>query len=613
LKEDQGVFEIFKRAISGSARALSKSSDLEITFDLDSKPTDLENKPATPEKSINLPLPSRKLPLNEIVNIRGLSDSSALKKRYHDEKIHNKNRPNGQIAQEIYDSVEKVRFEALGSRKLSGVANNIHYASYKNYAQNIENRKNSEQDSAISEALSIFLREKFTGLRTPKDSEELIKKWKSGFEKKGKKTIRLLSKNLDNQEVFSSLTNKLIKELNLQDSSNDQDVDEENNLEDIDENTNKESNQSLDSEKDDDEKSKLSQQDIEDESKKEIDETSSDTFENEGEQNNNDFDAQSRKNSQITDSELSSLYNIFSSEFDEVKNASDLCENDELIRLRKQLDQQLNYLDGTVGKLANRLQRRLLARQSRAWDFDLEEGLLDSSRLSRVIINPSQSLSYKKERDTNFRDTLVTLLIDNSGSMRGRPISVAAMCGDILARTLERCGVDVEILGFTTVAWKGGNTREKWISDGKPANPGRLNDLRHIIYKSAEQPWRRSRRNLGLMLKEGILKENIDGEALIWAHQRLLARIQQRKILMVISDGAPVDDSTLSVNPGNFLDKHLRQTINLIEKKSPVELIAIGIGHDVTRYYKKAVTIVDAEQLAGAMIEQLAALFNEEN
>ena len=606
MKENQTAFEIFKRAISGSARALSKISDLEITFELDNKPT-------TPEKSIELPLPSRKLALDEIKNIRGLSDSSALKKRYHDQKIHDKNRPNGQIAQEIYDSIEKVRFEALGSKKLSGVANNIQHALYGNYAKSNENTIDCDQDSAISEALSLFLREKFTGLQTPNNTQHLIKKWKSGFEEKGSKTITLLSRNLENQEIYSSLTNKLIKELDLQDSFDNQEVDEEKNQDGTDDNTNNKSSQSLDDNKDGDENSKLSQQDLEDESKKRMEEIFSETFENEEEQTNKELDAETRKNSYIKDNELSSLYNIFSSEFDEVINASDLCEHDELIRLRKQLDQQLNYLEGTVGKLANRLQRKLLARQNRAWDFDLEEGLLDSSRLARVIINPSQSLSYKKERDTNFRDTLVTLLIDNSGSMRGRPITVAAMCGDILARTLERCGVDAEILGFTTVAWKGGNTREKWISEGKPANPGRLNDLRHIIYKSAEQPWRRSRRNLGLMLKEGVLKENIDGEALIWAHQRLLAKVQQRKILMVISDGAPVDDSTLSVNPGNFLDKHLREVINLIEKKSPVELIAIGIGHDVTRYYKKAVTIVDAEQLGGAMIEQLASLFNDED
>jgi cobaltochelatase CobT len=306
-------------------------------------------------------------------------------------------------------------------------------------------------------------------------------------------------------------------------------------------------------------------------------------------------------------------YKIFATDFDEMVGAEELCDEEELERLRAFLDKQLANLQGVVGRLANRLQRRLMAQQNRSWDFDLEEGYLDTARLTRIVIDPMQPLSFKQERDTNFRDTVVTLLLDNSGSMRGRPISVAATCADILARTLERCGVSVEILGFTTRAWKGGQAREKWLKDGKPPNPGRLNDLRHIIYKSADHPWRRARRNLGLMMREGLLKENIDGEALLWAHNRLIARPEQRKILMMISDGAPVDDSTLSVNPGNYLERHLRAVIELIETRSPVELLAIGIGHDVTRYYRRAVTIVDAEELAGAMTEQLASLFAEES
>ncbi|MBA3446655.1 MAG: cobaltochelatase subunit CobT, partial [Pseudaminobacter sp.] len=306
-------------------------------------------------------------------------------------------------------------------------------------------------------------------------------------------------------------------------------------------------------------------------------------------------------------------YKVFTTTFDETVGAEELCEEEELDRLRAFLDKQLSNLQGVVGRLANRLQRRLMAQQNRSWDFDLEEGYLDPARLVRVVIDPMQPLSFKQERDTKFRDTVVTLVLDNSGSMRGRPITVAATCADILARTLERCGVSVEILGFTTRAWKGGQAREKWLKDGKPATPGRLNDLRHIIYKSADHPWRRARRNLGLMMREGLLKENIDGEALLWAHQRLMARPEQRKILMMISDGAPVDDSTLSVNPGNYLERHLRAVIELIETRSPVELLAIGIGHDVTRYYRRAVTIVDAEELAGAMTEQLASLFGEES
>jgi cobaltochelatase CobT len=304
-------------------------------------------------------------------------------------------------------------------------------------------------------------------------------------------------------------------------------------------------------------------------------------------------------------------YQAHTTAFDEIVRATDLCDAEELARLRRHVDQQLQDLQNTVGRLANRLQRRLMAKQQRSWEFDLDEGLLDSARLTRVIVNPGHSLSFKRERETDFRDTVVTLLIDNSGSMRGRPVTVAAMCADILARTLERCGVNVEILGFTTVAWKGGRSRERWLSGGKTMNPGRLNDLRHIIYKSADEPWRRARKSLGLMLREGLLKENIDGEALIWAHGRLMARAEQRRILMVISDGAPVDDSTLSVNAGNYLDRHLREVIHWIEARSPVELIAIGIGHDVNRYYRRAVTIVDAEQLGGAMTDQLAELFEE--
>jgi cobaltochelatase CobT len=470
-------------------------------------------------------------------------------------------------------------------------------------------------EAPIEEAVALVVREKLTGRPVPKSGRKMVELWRDWIEDKAGGDIEALADKLDDQQAFARVVRDMLasmemaEELGDDDQSESEDDDQQPEGEEQGEEGEEEDSGADQSEAQDSEASAEEQEQGETEAS---DASSDDVSEEE------DADAETPGETRRRDDPFANLprdidYKVFTTTFDETVGAEELCEEEELDRLRAFLDKQLANLSGVVGRLANRLQRRLMAQQNRSWDFDLEEGYLDPARLVRVVIDPMQPLSFKQERDTKFRDTVVTLLLDNSGSMRGRPITVAATCADILARTLERCGVSVEILGFTTRAWKGGQAREKWLKDGKPVNPGRLNDLRHIIYKSADAPWRRARRNLGLMMREGLLKENIDGEALLWAHSRLIARREQRKILMMISDGAPVDDSTLSVNPGNYLERHLRAVIDLIETRSPVELLAIGIGHDVTRYYRRAVTIVDAEELAGAMTEQLAALFAEES
>ncbi|MDC0074799.1 cobaltochelatase subunit CobT [Alphaproteobacteria bacterium] len=592
---------LFKKAIKCSIKAISKDSDIEVIFN--SADNSLKQ-----SKTVNLPLPNHDLPEEDIKNIRGLGDSFALKKKYHNSEIHQKMRPNINDGQEIYDAIEKVRFESLGAKSFKGIALNLQATLDKHYKDLNSAYENENIDFPIEEAISIALREEISEYDQPKSSKVIVEKWNKLFDSSIKKTLKELSKNIDNQKLFSKLSKKLLEELDYKDSNNEEETSQNDpldsdgqNIDDKNLNNEENANEHEDEHDNIEEKSSTAEDDnrsekIETEISDDI-EGNKDLENIENTQQNKFFD-------------LNSSYKSYTSEFDLIELPLDLCDSDELLRLRKQLDIQLDKIKPTIGKLANKLQRKLLAKQNRSWNFDLEEGLLDAGRLARVVVDPTNSLSYKKEKDINFRDTVVTLLIDNSGSMRGRPITVAAMCGDILARTLERCRVNVEILGFTTAAWKGGKTREKWIDDGKPAKPGRLNDLRHIIFKSADQPWRRSRQNLGLMLREGLLKENIDGEALIWAHQRLYNRNEKRKILMVISDGAPVDDSTLSVNAGNYLDQHLHKVIQKIEEKSPVELVAIGIGHDVTRYYKRAVTIIDAEQLGGIMIEKLTELFN---
>ncbi|TIU45756.1 MAG: cobaltochelatase subunit CobT [Mesorhizobium sp.] len=599
----------FKRAVTVCMRAIAGDKEMEVGF--------AKDRPALAGSRARLPELPKKASKADIAITRGLGDSMALKRACHDVRIHSKLAPEGKAARAIYDAVEQARVEAIGSRAMQGVADNIGSMLEDKYAKaNLVDVKD-KADAPIEEALALMVREKLTGRPVPKSGERLVELWRPWVEEKAKADLDGLSEKLEDQQAFARVVREMLASMEMAEELGDDQETEDS--EDNDDNQPQGEEQSEEGGEDD---SGSEQSQSEDAEASADDEQSAETEASDATaddlSDDDDADAETPGEARRNDNPFTNLpkeidYKVYTSAFDETVGAEELCEEEELDRLRAFLDKQLANLSGVVGRLANRLQRRLMAQQNRSWDFDLEEGYLDPARLVRVVIDPMQPLSFKQERDTKFRDTVVTLVLDNSGSMRGRPITVAATCADILARTLERCGVSVEILGFTTRAWKGGQAREKWLKDGKPPNPGRLNDLRHIIYKSADHPWRRARRNLGLMMREGLLKENIDGEALLWAHNRLIARPEQRKILMMISDGAPVDDSTLSVNPGNYLERHLRAVIELIETRSPVELLAIGIGHDVTRYYRRAVTIVDAEELAGAMTEQLASLFAEES
>ncbi|MER8479372.1 cobaltochelatase subunit CobT [Mesorhizobium sp. M1163] len=598
----------FKRSVTVCMRAIAGDKDLEVGF--------AKDRPALAGSRARLPELPKKASKADIAITRGLGDSMALKRACHDARIHTRLAPEGKQARAIYDAVEQARVEAIGSRAMQGVADNIGSMLEDKYARaNLVDVKD-KADAPIEEALALMVREKLTGRTVPKSGERLVDLWRPWVEEKASADLDGLSAKLDDQQAFARVVREMLASMEMAEELGDDQETEDS--EDNDENQPQGEEQSEEGGEDD---SGSEQSQSEDTEASSDDEQSAETEASDATaddlSDDDDADAETPGEARRNDNPFTNLpkeidYKVFTTAFDETVGAEELCEEEELDRLRAFLDKQLANLSGVVGRLANRLQRRLMAQQNRSWDFDLEEGYLDPARLVRVVIDPMQPLSFKQERDTKFRDTVVSLVLDNSGSMRGRPITVAATCADILARTLERCGVSVEILGFTTRAWKGGQAREKWLKEGKPPNPGRLNDLRHIIYKSADHPWRRARRNLGLMMREGLLKENIDGEALLWAHNRLIARPEQRKILMMISDGAPVDDSTLSVNPGNYLERHLRAIIELIETRSPVELLAIGIGHDVTRYYRRAVTIVDAEELAGAMTEQLASLFAEE-
>ncbi|MGX9572934.1 cobaltochelatase subunit CobT [Mesorhizobium sp. f-mel] len=599
----------FKRAVTVCMRAIAGDKDLEVGF--------AKDRPALAGSRARLPELPKKASKADIAITRGLGDSMALKRACHDTRIHTRLAPEGKQARAIYDAVEQARVEAIGSRAMQGVADNIGSMLEDKYARaNLIDVK-EKADAPIEEALALMVREKLTGRTVPKSGERLVDLWRPWVEEKASADLDGLSAKLDDQQAFARVVREMLASMEMAEELGDDQETED--TEDNDDNQPQGEEQSEEGGEDD---SGSEQSQSDDTEASSDDEQSAETEASDATaddlSDDDDADAETPGEARRNDNPFTNLskeidYKVFTTAFDETVGAEDLCEEEELDRLRAFLDKQLANLSGVVGRLANRLQRRLMAQQNRSWDFDLEEGYLDPARLVRVVIDPMQPLSFKQERDTKFRDTVVTLVLDNSGSMRGRPITVAATCADILARTLERCGVSVEILGFTTRTWKGGQAREKWLKEGKPPNPGRLNDLRHIIYKSADHPWRRARRNLGLMMREGLLKENIDGEALLWAHNRLIARPEQRKILMMISDGAPVDDSTLSVNPGNYLERHLRAVIELIETRSPVELLAIGIGHDVTRYYRRAVTIVDAEELAGAMTEQLASLFGEES
>ena len=599
--------EPFKRAVAGALRAIARKPELEVTF--------AAERPGLMGGKARLPEPARKLTRAEAAIVRGNANSIALRLACHDDAIHRRLQPNGQQARAVFEAVEQARVEAIGARRMDGVAMNLTAMLDDKFHRAKFDDVSDRADAPIEEALALMVRERLTGLAPPPAARKLVELWRPLIEERAGEDLDRLENVIEDQRQFGDAVHDLLESLEMGEDRSSESEDED---EGEDEEQKKQESGEDGDAADSDEQQRMASEDTQvsaedmPDSAAESAESPSADMADDSDMGDTETPGEPQRPRQFGNNEPRGPdYRPFTPKFDETIAAEDLCEPEELDRLRGYLDKQLSNLQGVVARLANRLQRRLMAQQSRSWDFDLEEGILDPARLTRVIIDPMHALSFKAEKDTEFRDTVVTLLLDNSGSMRGRPITVAATCADILARTLERCGVKVEILGFTTRAWKGGQSREHWLTAGKPANPGRLNDLRHIIYKSADAPWRRARKNLGLMMREGLLKENIDGEALDWAHKRLLARTEQRKILMMISDGAPVDDSTLSVNPGNYLERHLRWIIEDIETRSPVELIAIGIGHDVTRYYRRAVTIVDAEELGGAMTEKLAELFAE--
>ena len=601
--------EPLRRAITGCVRSIAGDSEVEVTF--------ANERPGMAGERIRLPEISKRPTAHELAVTRGLGDSMALRLACHDAGVHATLSPQGADARSVFDAVEQARVESLGALRMSGVAENLNSMNSEKYAKANFSGIERKEDAPLAEAMAMLVREKLAGTKAPQSAGKVLDLWRPFIEEKAGTDLDGLKGAIEDQQAFAKLVRHMLSSMQMAEDLGEEDSKPEemdNPNEDEQPRSNESENEEVEEEAGSDaapaEQSEAADDEL-DEGEMDGAEMSDDEMSDEADDHSETPGETRRPHTPFDDFNEKVDYRIFTQEFDEEVLAEELCDEAELDRLRAFLDKQLAHLQGAVGRLANRLQRRLMAQQNRSWDFDLEEGYLDPARLVRLIIDPMQPLSFKKERDTQFRDTVVSLVLDNSGSMRGRPITVAATCADILARTLERCGVKVEILGFTTKAWKGGQSRESWLANGKPANPGRLNDLRHIVYKSADAPWRRSRRNLGLMMREGLLKENIDGEALMWAHNRLIGRPEQRKILMMISDGAPVDDSTLSVNPGNYLERHLRAVIEQIEMRSPVELLAIGIGHDVTRYYRKAVTIVDADELAGAMTEQLAALFEE--
>ncbi len=604
MKDKEQIREAFKRALLHTTRALSAQPDVEVAFGGEHA--------AVQGKAARIPLPARVLDKDSAAIARGESDAAALRLAHHDSAAHARLAPKGAEARAVFSALENARCEAIGALALKGVGDNLAASLEKIILDKGYDRQSATDAMPMADVAALMLRERLTGRKAPASASGIMKTWRAELESKAATSLDALAAaaSLDDQAAFAALARNFIRDLDLEDDDRgDEDSDDEQSGEDAPDSSDD------DSESGDDETA--------------ADEMADDPGSGESETSDGDMSEQDMETEMSEDdgasenAKVSSLrtqfqgdsgapYRAYTTEFDEIAEAVDLCDPEELLRLRRSLDRQLENLHAIVARLANKLQRKLMAQQNRSWMFDLDEGVLDAARLARIIVDPMQPLSYKMEQEQDFRDTVVTLLIDNSGSMRGRPITIAAICADILARTLERCGVKVEILGFTTRAWKGGQAREKWVADGRPAKPGRLNDLRHVIYKSADAPWRRARTSLGLMMKEGLLKENIDGEALMWAHARLLGRPEARRILMMISDGAPVDDTTSSANGGAYLERHLREVIHYIENRSPVELMAIGIGHDVTRYYQRALTIVDVEQLGGAIIDKLAELFDEE-
>lgn len=608
MSDKESPVEVFKRSTAAALRAIARRSDVTITYGA-------EPAGATGAR-IRLPLPPRDLAEKDAAPVRGAADALGLRLRYHDPAVHARRAPAGETARSIFEGIEQARVEALGSRNMVGVAGNLAAMLDERYRRQGYEQMAERNDTTLAEAIRLLVREQLAGAPPPPAARQVVELWRPYLEGKVGRDLIQLERHMRDQANYARTARQLIQDLQL-DLGEAEDEAAEDSAENDADKARESDNESDKGTDPGSEAQGALEGGVSDDQKEDGEAASAEEIQGELMRGASDDEpgrpsrpGQMPRHRGINDDLR--VYRAFTTECDEVIEAATLCDPAELTRLRSLLDQQLASLQSIIGRLANRLQRRLLAKQARSWAFDLEEGILDSARLDRVITNPIYPLSYKREKEMEFRDTVVSLLIDNSGSMRGRPITVAAMSADILARTLERCGVKVEILGFTTRAWKGGQARERWIAAGKPPNPGRLNDLRHIIYKAADEPWRRARKSLGLMLREGILKENIDGEALIWAHDRLLARPEQRRILMVISDGAPVDDSTLSVNPGNYLERHLREVIGRIERNSPVEVTAIGIGHDVTRYYRRAVTIVDAEQLGGTMLERLAELFDED-
>ena len=606
MKPADNPADPFKKALAEATRALADERELNVTYTAD--PSGVAG------DTMRLPQVSRRMTREEILLARGTADALAMRLRHHDDATHARYAPAGPMARELYEAMETARCEALGARDMPGALSNIDArlgaeAERKGYGQ-----IRAAADAPLAAAAGYLVRQAAAGRALPPAAQHVADLWRPFVEQQAGGALADVNAALADQAAFARLARRMIAELGYGDQLGD-DPDEPQQDE-ADENAEPDpesgDNQSREEQEGEDAEAspERSQERTEDERQAQV--SLDDQSEEELVEDAEMPDSEMPPELPPPVSEASTDYKVFTQAFDEETRAEDLAEPAELERLRAYLDKQLEPLKGAVSRLANKLQRRLQAQQNRSWEFDKEEGVLDAGRLARVVANPTTPLSFKVEKDTEFRDTVVTLLIDNSGSMRGRPISIAAVCADVLARTLERSQVKVEILGFTTRAWKGGQSREAWLKAGRPATPGRLNDLRHIIYKSADAPWRRVRPNLGLMMKEGLLKENIDGEALEWAHRRMVRRTEARKILMVISDGAPVDDSTLSVNPANYLEKHLRDVIAMVEKRRQVELIAIGIGHDVTRYYQRAVTITDAEQLAGAITEQLAALFESD-
>jgi cobaltochelatase CobT len=595
----------FRRALAGASRAIAKDPEVDVIFATDIAPPS--------GKTARVPSPGPALDAKLVAEARGAADALALRLRYHDPALHARVAPADVDARAVFDALETARVEALGARAMGGVKENLARLTDARVRADAIVRARTAEEVPLATAVGLIARERLTGDAPPKAALPGLKLIAPWIEEKAAAELDALALTLDDQAGFAKLSRRLLEDLDLaaaedptQDQPEEGGDDEEGEQGGTDDSSD-EGDEGSPSSGDVDVRGEEEDADSSDEGSTEEMESGDDDSVAGDDLSESLFASPGRRNWDLSPE---TDYKAFTTRFDEIVESEELCDEEELGRLRAYLDQQMGGLQNVVTRLANRLQRRLLAQQARSWDFDQEEGMLDAARLARVIVNPRHALSFKIERETEFKDTVVSLLIDNSGSMRGRPIAIAAICADILARTLERCGVQTEVLGFTTRGWKGGQSREAWLAAGRPANPGRLNDLRHIVYKRADEPYRHARRNLGLMMREGLLKENIDGEALLWAHNRLIARPEERRILMVISDGAPVDDSTASANGGSYLERHLRQVIDWIERRSTVELIAIGIGHDVTRYYERAVTIMDADQLAGAMVDQLAKLFD---